>query len=177
MFGSSVSVWDFKDVTSDPVSYPLLQPLLLASRKSCHQEGNWYLQKGDHSFHFSMMAHKPGWRNGYHLAEQAAHPFFVVRIDTAEGKKDLPAVQCFCSCSEPNVIVSTIKKCEDQDAILLRAYEMEGMDTDAIMEWFQPVKRLTETNLIEEEDIPLPIENSLLQFSIGHHAIKSMRLE
>jgi alpha-mannosidase len=178
-FGSSVSVWDFTDVTDNPVSYPLLQPLLLASRKSCHQEGNWYLQKGDHSYHFSLFAHHAGWQEGYHQAEQANHPLYAVQVSAHDKiiEKDLPSVQCFCSCSEPNVIISTIKKSEDEESILLRAFEMEGKDTDVFVEWFQPVSALAETNLIEEDAQPIPLENDLLQLNVGHHAIKSVKFK
>lgn len=40
MLSSSVGVFGYKDVTSNPVDYPILQPVLLASRKSCHWKGN-----------------------------------------------------------------------------------------------------------------------------------------
>ncbi len=47
-FGSSVAVWDYQDPTDQPLSSPMLQPVLLASRRSCHGLGPWYLQAGDH---------------------------------------------------------------------------------------------------------------------------------
>jgi hypothetical protein len=34
----------------------------LASRRSCHGEGNWYLQEGDHHYRFSVTSHAAGWR-------------------------------------------------------------------------------------------------------------------
>ncbi|NOX89063.1 MAG: hypothetical protein GXO77_08555, partial [Calditrichaeota bacterium] len=82
-FSSSVAVWDYQDPTDDPVDYPILQPLLLASRKSCHREGNWYLQKGDHSFHFSLTSHKGDWKYGYRTAKEANQPLIpVVKKET-----------------------------------------------------------------------------------------------
>jgi alpha-mannosidase len=61
----SVAVWDYIDPTAEPVDYPVLQPLILATRKSCHAEGNWYEQKGDHSYRFSLTSHKPDWKQAY----------------------------------------------------------------------------------------------------------------
>ena len=49
---SDVAVADYIDPTSNPASNTILQPILFASRKSCHWEGNEYLQTGDHHFTF-----------------------------------------------------------------------------------------------------------------------------
>ncbi len=75
---SSVAVMDFSDPTDNPVGYTILQPVLLASRRSCHWEGNWYLQEGDHRFSFSLTSHEPGWKNGYRFAEGVAAPLMAV---------------------------------------------------------------------------------------------------
>ena len=32
--------------------------MLLASRRSCHGQGNWYLQEGDHRYRFSLTSHE-----------------------------------------------------------------------------------------------------------------------
>ncbi|MEO8174691.1 MAG: glycoside hydrolase family 38 C-terminal domain-containing protein, partial [Sediminibacterium sp.] len=49
---SSVAVFDWIDPTGESNSSTVLQPILLASRKSCHSEGNYYLQPGNHSYQF-----------------------------------------------------------------------------------------------------------------------------
>jgi alpha-mannosidase len=59
---SSVSVFDWKDLTADPVAYPVLQPVLLASRRSCNGNGNWYPQTGDHHYRFPITSTTGGWR-------------------------------------------------------------------------------------------------------------------
>ncbi|MGB8317686.1 MAG: glycoside hydrolase family 38 C-terminal domain-containing protein, partial [Ignavibacteriaceae bacterium] len=54
---SSVAVADYIDPTDSLDKNTLLQPLLLASRRSCHWQGNEYLQTGDHHFEFSLTSH------------------------------------------------------------------------------------------------------------------------
>ena len=68
---SSVAAFDFKDVTGLAEGATLLQPILLASRKSCHSEGNEYLQTGDHDYFFSITTDKPGTENSFHFGRQA----------------------------------------------------------------------------------------------------------
>jgi alpha-mannosidase len=62
---SSVAVADWIDPTDNPVKNQILQPILIASRLSCHhgKEMNT-LQTGNHYFKFSVTSHKPGWING-----------------------------------------------------------------------------------------------------------------
>lgn len=71
---SSVAVFDHIDPTDNPVNYTMIQPVLLASRRSCHGAGNRYLREEDHHYSFSIFSHEPGWKNGYKQAIQANNP-------------------------------------------------------------------------------------------------------
>ena len=171
---SSVAVCDYIDPTDDPVDYPILQPLLLASRRSCHGLGNWYLQKGDHHFHFSIFSHKLGWENGYHSAKGANHSLFLVQNVAPADNPNLPEQMSFCAPTANNVLVSTIKKCEDDDSIILRCYEMEGKMTDVSFRWFAPIRRVERTNLIEEDGMPLSGKG--IHLSVGRYAIETLKM-
>lgn len=173
---SSVAVCDYIDPTDEPVDYPIIQPLLLASRRSCHGEGNWYLQEGDHHFQFSFSSHEPGWQKGYKSAKQVNRPLHVVVGNGRPQQPRLPASMSFCSLSAPNVMISTIKKCEDDNSVILRCFEMEGKDSDVNLMWFQNPARAAKTNLIEEEMEWLPAEGKSLHTRIGHHAIETFKL-
>jgi len=75
---TSVAVNDYRDPTPDPAPYPVLQAVLLASRRSCHGEGNWYLQEGDHHYRFSLTSHAPGWTSAWRPGREANSPLFAV---------------------------------------------------------------------------------------------------
>jgi alpha-mannosidase len=171
-----VAVNDFEDPTPDPTGYPILQPILLASRRSCHGQGNWYLQEGDHHYVFSLTSHAPGWRNGYKSAIQANVGLFpVVRI-SASGRADLPAELSFAALSAPNVLVSTIKKAEDDASIILRCYDIEGRDARVEMSFFSPMAKAVQTNIIEDEAKPLTAGKGGFVLAVGHHAIETVKL-
>ncbi len=171
-----VAVNDFEDPTPDPAAYPMLQPILLASRRSCHGQGNWYLQEGDHHYVFSLTSHAPGWRNGYKAAIQANVGLFpIVRI-ASSGRADLPAERSFVSLSAPNVLVSTIKKAEDDDSIILRCYDIEGRDARPELSFFAPIARALRTNIIEDEGQVLLAGNGRFTLTVGHQAIETVKL-
>jgi alpha-mannosidase len=174
---TSVAVCDFKDPTPSPVPYPVLQPILLASRRSCHGEGNWYLQEGDHRYRFSMTSHGPGWRNGYKRGIQPNNPLVAVNgMPRADEAAYLPESMSFLSLSAPNVLVSTIKKAEDDDSVVLRVYDIEGKDAETTVGLFVPLKTAEKTNIIEEEGTPLKLTKHGLTVKVGHHAVETVKL-
>ncbi|MGA2533552.1 MAG: glycosyl hydrolase-related protein [Candidatus Aminicenantales bacterium] len=174
---TSVAVCDFKDPTPSPVPYPILQPILLASRRSCHGEGNWYLQEGDHNYRFSMTSHGPGWRNGYKQGIRPNNPLIAINgMPRADAAAYLPESMSFLSLSAPNVLVSTLKKAEDDDSVILRVYDIEGKDAEAQLNLFVPVKTAAKVNIIEEEGTALKTGKNGLSLKVGHHAVETFRL-
>lgn len=173
---SSVAVWDYEDPTDHPVAYPVLQPVLLASRRSCHGEGNWYLQKGNHHFRFSLFSHKPGWKQSLKIGKQPNHPLFALVQNSFSGENRLPDKYSFCSVKNDHVSISAIKKCEDDRSVILRFYEMAGEDSDVILNWFGPFDRVEETNLIEEDGVPLNDVGKQIAMRVGHHSIHTIKI-
>jgi alpha-mannosidase len=174
--GVSTAVCDYVDPTDNPISSTLIQPLLLASRRSCHSEGNWYLQAGDHHYQFSLFSHPPGWSNGSRYADQANAPLRVAIKKSSGGNPVLPPDYSFFSTSADNVVISTLKKCEDDSSIILRCYETEGKDTQCrILSFITPIK-IDKVNLIEEESQSLRLEGKNINMSIGHHAIETYKV-
>jgi len=173
---TSVAVCDFRDPTPSPAAYPILQPILLASRRSCHGEGNWYLQEGDHHYHFSMVSHRPGWRNGRRAGIQANNPLVAVANPDSSAKAFLPDEMDFISTTAGNIVVSTFKKAEDDDSFILRVYDIEGRDAEARFNLFFPVKSLEAASLIEDNPKMLKPAKEGLVLPVGHHAVETFRI-
>ena len=173
---SSVAVWDYKDPTDGPLSSPVLQPVLLASRRSCHGAGPWYLHAGDHHYKFSLTTHRPGWKNGRRFGVAANTPFVVVFNPAMSPKPTLPEEKAFFSMSVDNLVLSTIKKCDDDDNIIVRLYEDAGKDATSRMRLGVPLRGVELTNLIEEEGKPGQFKLDEVTFGITHHSIQTLKL-
>lgn len=176
MLSSSVGVFGYKDVTVNPVSYPVLQPVLLASRKSCHWVGNWYLQQGNHSYRFTLHSSTGDWRNTYQAGTQAAQPLLVVVNPNIRSTGSLPPSNSFFSVDEKNILISTIKKCEDDDQVVIRLFDMEGRDTEVEVQSYKPFVKGIQTNIIEEPMKEIKLKEGKLSVKIGHHAIETYKL-
>lgn len=173
---SSVAVADYIDPTDKGIRKPVLQPLLLASRRSCHGEGNEYLQAGDHHFSFSLTSHHPDWKNGYKFGRQSNEKLFVVFDPPASENETLPEEISFFSVDRENAIISTIKKCEDDNSLIVRVYESEGKEGSSNLTSHFNLKKAFKTNIIEEEGVEISTNINHLNLDIGKHAIETFKL-
>jgi len=173
--GSSVAVWDYRDPTGLARGATLLQPLLLASRRSCNGEGNWYLQKGDHHFRFSLTSHPPGWRNGMRFGA-ANMPMTAVFNPPAARGASLPETASFLSLGADNVLLSTMKKADDGDRVVVRAYEAEGKEAGTTVRLRWPAQAADLTNIIEEEGAAASIRDGGVRVTFGPHVIQTMSI-
>lgn len=174
---SSVAVADWIDPTTNPIANQLLQPILLASRKSCHWEGNDYLQTGNHTFRFSITSHQPGWISGAAFGRQANEQLMAVWADHRLINASLPESLSFFKTDQENVLISTVKKAEDSDEAIIRMVDLEGKDKQIKFESFKNINQAEHTSLIEETIKPLDVKGNSLQISLGHNAIETFKIK
>jgi alpha-mannosidase len=172
---SSVAVWDYRNPTDSTDTATLLQPILMASRKSCNWEGNWYPQIGDHDFRFSITSHQPGWRNGRRFGVEANTPLTAVALDPGHAGGTLPGSKSFLSVEADNIVLSTMKKAEDNDDVILRLYEAERKSATARIELPFKAKASFSTNIIEETNGPMNQSGNRIAVPVGHQAIETYR--
>jgi alpha-mannosidase len=172
---SSVAVADYIDPTSQPLEGPVLQPVLLASRHSCHWEGLQFSQEGDHHYRFSMTSHEPGWEHGYRFGMASNEPLQVI-FNPHKEQTMLAENQSFFSVSGGAAIISTVKMCEDDDHVVLRLYDAEGRDANVRLDSYFEFSGTRKTDMIEHESGDLIIGPSGLNISLGHHAIETIKM-
>ncbi len=168
---SSVAVADYIDPTDQPVDYTILQPILLASRKSCHPLGNDFIQPGDHSYHFSLTSHEVNSPLREEFGTSSNEPLVAVYNPIQYGKAFLPEEVSFVSVDNPNVKVTAIKKCEDDNSLIVRMYNCSNKEETVHLRMFVEPKEIIHTNLIEEE------LSSVQEIILGKYAIETYKIK
>ncbi|VAX28744.1 hypothetical protein MNBD_IGNAVI01-110, partial [hydrothermal vent metagenome] len=137
----------------------VIQPILLRSVFSCGDQNLFFTQEGMHPYRFSISTHKNALvpHNAAKFGWEHNTPFIVRRGEKKNGK--LPDTQSFIEVSEPNVLVSILKKSEDGKGIVLRCYETDGKDTDVTITFFKSLTSAIHTNIIEENEEEVKLEN------------------
>ncbi|WP_027066791.1 glycosyl hydrolase-related protein [Maribacter sp. Hel_I_7] len=173
---TDVALADWIDPTREAVDYTVLQGILMASHKSCHGEGNWYHQTGNHHFKFSMSSHEIDNSSSFQFGTGSNHPLRTIYKRNANANGQLSSEMSFFNVSDPMVRISTIKKSEKGNDVILRLVEMEGKDKQPKVELALPIKQLVKTNLIEEEEGKVPASGTDFKLNIGHNAIDTYKL-
>lgn len=174
---SSVVGVDYVNPTDKDLKNTILQPILLASRRSCHFEGNDYHQTGHHSYSFSITSHEAGWRNGIHFGRESNEKLFAIIAPQKYAGANLAESQSFLVVGKENIIVTAMKKAENEDAMVIRLYNYDDRDTDVELSLWKSFNHAFKTNLIEEEEEPISMEKNDLNLRVGHHEIITLKFK
>ncbi len=177
---SDVTVHLFRDETNNPVSYPLLQHVLLSVRKSLAWNPEyWFTQPGDHRYRMSLLPHRGNWRVRYREAIGFNHRLigFVADAKGNAGAAVLPESASYIRLDPPNLILTAMKKSENSDFVTIRFYEAEGSACTARVQLSKGIREAWRTNLIEEnEEAIRPLENGTLKVAIRAWEIVTIKV-
>lgn len=115
---------------------------------SLHKGGTRPDIQGDTGLHHTVYSFLP--HNSRFNAKDVIHPAYALNVPyiLSQGRFEVPAL---VTVDRPNVIIETIKPCEDEDhAFIVRLYEAEGTACHASLRFDTGVHRLVATNMLEE---------------------------
>jgi len=173
---TDIAMFDWVDPTTDAVSYPVLQGVMLTTQKSCHYQGPWYLQKGKHVFKFIITSHLSGWKNGYSFGMEGNHPFYTTQQTQINKNGVLPASYSFLGSSSPFINLTAFKKSDEENSVILRFVEMEGSDKDVSLKLFKDYNKLQQVSLIEKAPVDLPGQEKQIVLPIKKNVIKTLKI-
>ena len=130
----------------------------------------------EHHFTYSLYPHLGTWQQS--KVQQAAMELNLPLqgIEAAIAVGELTSYE-FVNVTSDHIVIDTIKKAEDEDAIIVRLYEYKNRkETDAILQFGFPVTKVVETNLIERELGEVEVTGGELRFAIGGYEIKTFKV-
>lgn len=180
-FGATISLsviaFDYLDPTTSPISKTLIQPILFASRKSCHGEGNEYLQLGDHHFSFSLFIHEPGWKNGFRNGKQTQNKLYTILDPIWAQNRPLPEKQSFFGTKGDLTVISAFKKSEEDDSFIARFYSLDSNEIGESVSSSMKINQASETNLIEEYLSPLKVNDNNINVTFKPFSINTLKFK
>ena len=158
----------------------MLQHVLLSTRKSLAWNPDyWFTQAGNHRYRMSLMPHHGDWRLRYREAIGFNYPLvsFVGSMEASLKEASLPGSGNYLRLEPPNLIVTAMKKSEEEDHITIRFYEAEGYASQARIQMPKSIRQAWKTSLIEENEEDLkPLENGTLEFAVGPWEIVTIKV-
>jgi alpha-mannosidase len=136
---------------------------LLRSPKSPDPEADM----GRHEFAYALLPHAGGWREAGVVAEAARfnQPLrWGPRVSETQSRS-------YASVDDPNLVLDTIKRAEDSDALVLRLYEAHGGRGTARLRLGLPFASARVANALEDEGEPLDVEGDAILVPYRPHQI------
>jgi alpha-mannosidase len=117
--------------------------------------------KGYHEFSYALLPHAGGFSVEQVVREayQLNVPATVAKVEAGTGKA---VSSSFCTVSNPNVVLETIKKAEESDAIVLRLYEAGNTRGQVTLDFGRPIRKAALCNMLELDDVPLETQGNTL---------------
>ena len=136
------------------------------------------VEHGKHSWQYSLYPHSGDWRDaGTSEVGWSFNNPLLVRKATEHGGK-LPKEGGFFTASPESFHITTVKKAEDGEYVVVRGYETRGKDIQATM-MINPSWEIEEAwniNLIEERETALQSGAQKLPFQSRRFEVKTLQL-
>jgi alpha-mannosidase len=134
---------------------------------------------GEHQVTYSLLPH-PGTWNELTVAQAYAlnDPLIVWQRETGAPRvvHHKPNSLAFLAVDRPNVVIETVKQAEDGNGLIVRLYESQRCRCSFRLTTSFPLAGAWQTNLLEEDERPLSIEEQSLRFAIKPYQIVTLRL-
>lgn len=116
-----------------------------------------FLDQGEQTLRYWVLPHRGGWQ-GAGVARQAHRLNLALLTAPVPGNQGgLPPRWSFVRCDTPGAEIAVLKRAEDGDGLVLRLWETNGHDTDAL--------------------VSFPLWETELSVPLGHHQVKTLLLE
>jgi len=136
-----------------------------------------HADEGHHEFTYSLYPHGAGWkealtvRRGYELNYQ------LISLPVEKHQGALAPEHSFLEVQSDNVIVTALKKAEDENALILRFYEWAGKAGEVTLKLAAGAESAVETNLMEKPIGNLSVSDGVVQVPTKPYEIKTIRVQ
>ncbi len=131
--------------------------------------------QGEHRFTYSLLPHLGDWRtNTVQMGHELNSP--VLAFEAPGSKGPLPPVDSYVSVDVENVIVDTVKRAEDSDAVIVRVYEAYGQRGPARISFHKTPKQVAECDLMEENDVAASSHGNAVTFYVKPFEIRTFKV-
>ncbi|MEG9431383.1 alpha-mannosidase [Terriglobus sp. ADX1] len=136
--------------------------------------------RGHHHFSYSLYPHAGSWKQADTVLRGYEFNYPMETVQAVAHGGDLPANHSLVRAEQHNIVVTAIKKSEDDESLTLRFYEWAGEKTRAKITVPSGVTQATETNLMEQpvkdSSAQVALHGNEVEFNAEPYSINTVRL-
>jgi alpha-mannosidase len=134
--------------------------------------------RGLHHFSYWLYPHAGDWKTALtvHHGYEANYPLVAMQVEQHEGS--LPGRHSFVSVTPADVILTSVKKAEDSNALLFRVYESAGKQSEVTISVPEGGTAATATNLMEhpQSEDKVSLASGHVSFTIHPYEIQTIQM-
>ncbi len=135
-----------------------------------------HADEGRHHFTYSLYPHAGDWKQAQSVRRGYELNYKLQAFQAESHGGALGPQHSFARIEPANVVLTALKKAEDEDALIFRFYEWAGAKTQVKLTLPPGATAAQETNLMEVPEHPLVIANGAVVVPSGGYEIKTVKV-
>jgi alpha-mannosidase len=134
-----------------------------------------HADEGLHEFTYSMYAHPGSWKEAETVRRGYELNYDLLAMQTAKHPGALKEEHSFLQIQAENVVMTAVKKAEDDGSLILRFYEWLGKESDVKIVLPPGAQSVSETDLMERPIGELALQSGVVTVHTKPYEIKTIR--
>jgi len=136
-----------------------------------------HADEGLHEFTYSLYPHGGNWREAQTVRRGYELNCNLIAMQADKHQGPLPSVHSFVQVQSESVVLTAVKKAEDEDALVLRFYEWAGKEADVRLQLPPGAQSASETDLMEKPIGQLSLQNGAVTVHAKPYEIKTVKVQ
>ena len=136
-----------------------------------------HADEGHHEFTYSLYPHAGSWKQALTIRQGYELNYKLISLPSDKHQGLLAAEHSFLQTQPENIIVTAMKKAEDEDAVVLRFYEWAGKDGDVTLQLPPGAQSAEETDLMEKPIGSASLQNGRVTLHTKPYEIKTIKVQ
>jgi alpha-mannosidase len=135
-----------------------------------------HADEGHHEFTYALYPHGGGWKDALTIRRGYELNYELTSLPFGKHQGSLAAEHSFLQAQPDNVIITALKKAEDENALVVRFYEWAGKDGEVTIQLPPGAESAAETDLMEKPIANISILNGGVTLHTKPYEIKTIKV-
>jgi alpha-mannosidase len=136
-----------------------------------------HADEGPHEFTYSLYPHDKDWKEALTVRRGYELNYKLISLPVEKHQGSLAGEHSFLQAQPDNIILTALKKAEDEDTLVLRFYEWAGKDGEVSLQLPPGAQSAAETDLMEKPIGPLSVHNDGVTLHTKRYEIKTIKVQ
>ena len=136
-----------------------------------------HADEGHHEFTYSLYPHNGRWQEAQTVRRGYELNYAMAAVQSQKHEGALPASHSFVQVAADDVVLTAMKRSEDDDSLVLRFYEWAGRESDVKIKLPSGARSAAETDLMEKPIAELTLSQDAVTVHTKPYEIKTVKVQ